>query len=112
MGKRNFLWLVITCFFSAAVFSQKDVKISEVKIQTSAQCDMCKEKIEKKLSKESGIQSANLDMKTKVITVKYLADKTDAARIKTTISKTGYDAGEIKADPAAYAKLPACCKKN
>ena len=112
MSKIKLVLVCIVCLLTVTAFSQKDVKISEIKIKTSAQCDMCKERIEKNLSKEAGIKSVVVDIKTKVVTVKYLADKTNAAKIKGAISKSGYDADETKADQAAYAKLPACCKKN
>ena len=37
-------------------------------------------------------------------------DKTSPEEIKEAISKLGYDADEVKADSAAYNKLPSCCK--
>lgn len=104
-----FVFLVI---FSANVFAQKDTKLTEVKIKTSAMCDMCKEKIEKAVSKEAGVKSVSFDIKTKVLTVKFFSDKTDADKLKASINKVGYDADDKKADSKAYEKLPACCKKG
>ena len=40
----------------------------------------------------------------------YNAKKTDLQTIKTAISKLGYDADELKADPEAYENLDGCCK--
>jgi mercuric ion binding protein len=80
--------------------------------KTSAVCDMCKARIEKSLAYEKGVQSAVLDVPTKVLTVTYKADKTTPAALRTAVQKTGYDADELTADARAYNRLPDCCKKT
>lgn len=85
-------------------------KTAEIKIQTSAECDMCKKRIESGLAYEKGIKFSNLDVPTKVLTVTYNTDKTSPEKIKQAVSKLGYDADEVKADSIAYTKLPSCCK--
>lgn len=86
-------------------------KFKEIKIKTSAQCEMCKETIEEAMAFEKGIKSAELDLDTKMLTVKYKPQKTDPKTIKKAIAREGYDADEVKTDPKAYEKLEACCKK-
>ncbi len=49
-------------------------------------------------------------MKDTTITVVYNPLKATPEKIETAISKMGYDADEIKADPVAYEKLDECCK--
>ena len=80
--------------------------------KTSAVCDMCKARIEKSLAYEKGVQSAVLDVPTKVLTVTYKTDKTTPAALRTAVQKTGYDADELTADSRAYNRLPDCCKKT
>ena len=80
--------------------------------KTSAVCDMCKARIEKSLAYEKGVQSAILDVPSKVLTVTYRADKTTPATLRTAVQKTGYDADELTADTRAYNRLPDCCKKT
>lgn len=87
-------------------------KDKEVKIKTSAICEMCKARIERNLSFEKGVKEADLDVKSKVVTIKYNPGKTDVTKLKSVISKTGYDADEVVADEAGYNKLPSCCKKT
>lgn len=101
--------LIGNLFASAPIRDDKD---KEVKIKTSAICGMCKSRIERNLSYEKGVKEADLDVKTKVVTIKYNSDKTDVAKLKANISKTGYDAEEVVADQAGYNKLPSCCKKD
>jgi copper chaperone CopZ len=83
-----------------------------VKIKTSAQTELCKEKIEKTLAIEKGVKEVNLDLKTKVVTVKYDESKTTYEKLLTSISNIGYDADGKKADQKAHAKLPSECKES
>ncbi|GAB3571524.1 heavy-metal-associated domain-containing protein [Hymenobacter daeguensis] len=86
--------------------------LATVQFKTSAVCDMCKARIEKSLAYEKGVQSASLDVPTKVLTVTYKADKTTPAALRTAVQKTGYDADDLTADARAYNRLPDCCKKT
>lgn len=103
------LMLVGNLFAGASVRDDRD---KEVKIKTSAVCGMCKARIERNLAFEKGVKEATLDVKSKVVTIKYNPAKTDVNKLKANISKTGYDAEEVLADEAGYAKLPSCCKKG
>lgn len=85
---------------------------TEVKFKTSAQCDMCKKRIEKVMSMEKGVKSAILDVDSKVLTIVYKTAKTNSANLKTAVSKIGYDADEVVADKKAHDRLPACCQKG
>ncbi len=84
----------------------------EVSIQTSAQCEMCKERIEKALAFEKGVKRAELDLETKKVMVVYNGKKTDANSIRQVIAGVGYDADDVPAENKAYDELPACCQKG
>ncbi len=85
---------------------------AELKVKTSAVCEMCKETIEKELAFEKGVKRSTLDVPSKIVTVVYNPNKTTPEKIRQAISKAGYDADDIKANPKAYKKLDACCKKG
>ncbi len=51
-----------------------------------------------------------LDEKNAIIQVVYNSMKTNLETIKKQISALGYDADELKADPAAVEKLDGCCR--
>jgi len=87
-------------------------KTAEVTIKTSATCDMCKTTIENYLAFEKGIKKSSLDVSSKIITVTYNPQKTTPEKIRTAISKSGYDADDVKADPKAFSKLEECCRKG
>lgn len=89
--------------------AQKETE--SIKIQTSAQCDMCKERIENNLAYEKGVTSSELNMETMIVTIQYKPGKTNPETLREVISAMGYDADDVKANQKAYQKLPTCCKK-
>jgi periplasmic mercuric ion binding protein len=83
-----------------------------IEIKTSSQCDECKARIEKGLSKEDGIISSELTVENKIAKVVYNSSVTDPDQIRKAISKIGYDADDVPANKKAYNKLPKCCQKG
>ena len=81
-----------------------------IQIQTTAECEMCKDRIEEAMYYHKGVKLAELEMPSKVLTVKFKESKTNAAAIRKAVSDLGYGADELKADEAAYEALPNCCK--
>ena len=84
----------------------------EVTFKSSINCDMCKAKIEKDLPLTKGVKKVIVDVDKKEITVTYNAEKTTEAKLKTAISKIGYDADDIIADKKAHDHLAKCCQKS
>jgi copper chaperone CopZ len=110
MQRRFFLGTLLALLTGPLAFASDQPQT--VKIKTSAVCKMCKARIERNLAYEKGVTDVTLDVDTKVATVTYNPKKTDVAKIKANIVKTGYDADEVSADPKGYEKLPSCCKKG
>lgn len=92
------------------VMAQKSSKMDTVKIMTSAECDMCKTKIEKEVGLSKGVKKVTLDVPSKVLTVIYNPAKTDPGKLRTVVSNSGYDADTVKANNRAQKKLPDCCQ--
>ncbi len=92
--------------------SQEQKKEETITIKTSAVCNMCKERIESAMKFEKGVTEVSLNVKTKMLSVSYKTAKTNPEKLKTALTKIGYDADDLTADPKAYEKLPACCKKD
>jgi len=103
--------VLILMIITGTMLVQAQGKTAEIKIKTSSQCEMCKERIEEALAFTKGVKKAELDLETRIVTVSYKKGKTDPAALRMAISKAGYDADDTKADKKAYEKLPACCKK-
>ena len=107
---KTILFVMAVCF-SQVLFSQQ-AKKQTIVIQTSAQCDDCKERIEGMLNYTKGVKFAELDLENKKVSVKYKTKKINAQEIKDIIAKIGYDADETKANADAVKKLPKCCQPN
>ncbi|MFN8206732.1 MAG: heavy metal-associated domain-containing protein [Bacteroidales bacterium] len=110
MKKHSLIMLLLL----AGIFvnaQDKGVKWTSVSIKTSAQCEQCKTRIEEYLAFEPGVKKSTLDLQTKEVTVEYNTGKTNLDKLRKAITKCGYDADDQPADPKAYKKLPACCKK-
>ncbi|ROL61282.1 hypothetical protein D9V86_06585 [Bacteroidetes/Chlorobi group bacterium ChocPot_Mid] len=107
--------ILLLVIIMSLVFSQEtkndELNIKSVSIKTSAQCDLCKDRIEKNLSKQKGILNVNLIVETAMCEVKYDSTLTSPDDIRKEITFIGYDADELKANKRAYSKLPKCCKK-
>ncbi|WP_143307350.1 heavy-metal-associated domain-containing protein [Chitinophaga vietnamensis] len=104
------LMLVVTV--ATAMAQQKQKSLLTAKISTpTVQCESCKNRIERYMAQEEGVQSVKVDYKKHTATVKYWSDRTNIENIKTGIANAGYDADNVTANPESYAKLPTCCKK-
>ena len=113
MKTRFFSFLLALFLMTGSALRADDGgKTATVKLKTSAKCEMCKERLERNLTLTKGVKEAFLNLDDKVMTVTYNPKKTDAAKIKTAISNTGYDADEVVADQKAHDKLPGCCRKS
>ena len=117
--KRTF-FIMLTMIVVSSVFitnqgysqDKKKKNYEEVQIQTSAVCGMCEERIEGNMAYEKGVKKVELNDETKVVTIGYDPRKTNPDNLRTAVSKIGYDADDVNADPVAYEKLPGCCKKG
>lgn len=78
-------------------------------IMVSGNCDMCKARIEKAV-KETGANSAEWSIKTKLLTLTFDPAKTSLDVIGKKIASVGHDTGKFKAEDKVYNALPACCK--
>ena len=77
-----------------------------VTIQTNGVCQKCADKFKENVPYFKGVKSYSYDMKTAKLTINYDAKKTNPDQLRTEVSKLGYNADNVKADPAARAKLP------
>ncbi len=102
--------LIAALFVTVSIARNDDDKV--VKIKTTAVCEMCKARIERTLGLSKGVKESNLDLKDKVVTVKYNPSKTTPEAIRATIINTGYDADDQLANKKAHDRLPDCCKKT
>lgn len=113
---KKILFLLVCGFFlqmNVAMAQGKGKKVGNqtVDVKTSAQCEMCEERITKALTSQKGVKNVKVNLDNKVVTITYNSNQITPNKIRETISMVGYDADDIKANTTSYKKLPACCKK-
>lgn len=117
---KKFQFLLILLSLSILAFSCGQEKASgtamtvttEIFCDHCEKCESCKGRVEKALLATVGVNSANMNVAAKSIAVTYDPAKINEQQIKVAISKTGFAAGDVPADPMAYDNLDDCCKKK
>ena len=84
--------------------------IQKVVIQTNGVCSKCEALFKENVPFFKGVKDYAYDPKTSKMTITYDSKKTNPDLLRQQISKLGYNADNVKADAAARAKLPACCR--
>lgn len=102
-----FIFMIALCALSNTINAQKS---NTIEFHTSAQCGMCKKKIEGAMNYERGIQFAELNTENMLLTVKYKTKVHSEESIKKIVSQLGYSAGEMKANEKVMNELPKCCQ--
>lgn len=94
--------------------SNKETTTNETKnkfsFKVAGNCRMCKTRIEKAAKSVNGVQSAEWDSETKIITVITENGNVEAKEVSDAIVAGGYDTAFKTAQDEAYNKLPGCCK--
>lgn len=94
---------------SVAVWSCTNGAEQTSELAVSGNCMMCKETIEASLAVD-GVQEANWDKKTKLLTVTFDTTLINLPTIAGHIAKAGYDNELAKGDDEAYHSLHGCCQ--
>jgi copper chaperone CopZ len=99
---------------TATTAQSKSSTYATITIQTNASknCKSCINRFKENVPFFKGVKEYTFDPATVKLTVTYDTKKTTADQIRKQISDLGYDADKVKANPAARAKLPACCRKE
>jgi copper chaperone CopZ len=90
----------------------KPGRTTKIKIRSSIQCGKCIDRINTELPKLKGVKSVQYDLTKKLVIVRFVESEVTPDQIRTQLTKIGYDADEMAADPQAYQNLPTCCQKG
>lgn len=105
--------LLFFFFFTALLAQKEPVFVNgdyKIEIQTSGICEMCQYTMEKDLTFEKGVKSAEFDLEHKTMSIVYNPGKTDPHSLRTRITELGYHADTLARNQNAYENLPMCCK--
>lgn len=91
-----------------AEVNKKD-EIKETSFNVSGNCGMCKERIEKTAVNIDGVEKAEWNKETKVLTISHKPG-IDIHAVHQAIADAGHDTEGHLAPDSVYENLPGCCK--
>lgn len=98
----------VVSFVANAKEKNSDVALSKTELKVSGNCEMCKSRIESAALSIAGVQKANWDKSSKLLTIEAQV-KTLKEEVSSAIALEGHDTELRKSLDQAYANLPACC---
>lgn len=110
--------ITVLLIITTSVCVNAQDKIETIIIKTSIVCDHCMDcddcgyNIDTHINKAKGVRKVQINPEESTVEVTYRTDKTTPEEIRIALSKAGYNADDVKADPEAYNKLDGCCKKD
>lgn len=87
--------IILIVFILATSCSNQESTYSKSKFVVNGHCDMCKNSMEKPLTKDVGVLDRNWDVDSKIMSITYDSLKISLQEIKTLIKETGYTTEEI-----------------
>ncbi len=108
---KNIIFIALAGIFSATQIACaqqiKNAKTESVKIYGN--CGMCEKNIET-AAFQKGVSKADWNVDTKMATLTFDSNKTNADEILRRIAASGYDSDKYAAPDAVFAKLRTCCQ--
>jgi copper chaperone CopZ len=74
----------------------KDEKVQTMKCWVSMTCENCKAKVEKNIAFEKGVKDLQVDLPSKIVTIKYRTDKTSQEKLTKAIQELGFKTEVVK----------------
>ncbi len=110
----KYFFTILSVLFFSLSYGQKTQKAiikTEINCDHCKACETCGQLFAASMYKINGVKMYELDADKNEITVYFNSKKTSLENIKSSISKLGYSADDVAADPEGYALLDGCCKK-
>lgn len=114
---KKLLLMAVMALFMVGVSAQtktvtpaKGVATITIKTNASKNCQKCNDRFKENVPFFKGVKEYTYDKATAQLTVTYDTKKTNPAQLRKNVSDLGYNADDVKANPQARAKLPACCR--
>ena len=104
------LMILLIAFVTLGSFQTQESKTKVISFPTTAICGECKERIENKLNYTKGIIYSELDLETKILTVKFKPALITEQQIKEVLANLGYSSDTVERNHEAWQALPKCCK--
>jgi len=104
------LFLAPLTFMACGEQESTPEDLSELSFKVYGNCGMCENTIESSVNGINGVESADWDINSKMLTVSYHTETMNADDIKQKVASVGYDTDTHRSKEAIYNELPECCK--
>ncbi len=94
MKKRAFV-MFIAALLSTVCLMAKDIRTAVFKVSQMT-CERCERKVKENIRFEKGIKTFSTDVKEKIVTITYDAEKTDVEKLQAGFKKFHYEAEFLK----------------
>lgn len=101
------LLLLITFIIPSLTFGLTAAEKTEFKVYGA--CGMCEARIEKAAKSVDGVNAADWNRETKMLSIEYDAGKVNLDDVHNKIAEAGHDTDKVRAKDDVYKALPACC---
>jgi mercuric ion binding protein len=105
---KSFLFIIFIFFIGE--FNAQKAKTETIVFQTSAQCGMCKERIEEVMNFVPGVKYAELNLEDMSLEIQFNTKKTTADALRKHVAAIGYTADDVEPKEEDVKKLPLCCQ--
>jgi copper chaperone CopZ len=110
----RFVFILILCILTNVQTNAQTPAASKTSLVTNnfrvyGNCEMCKSSIEG-VAKLSGAKTADWNLATDTITIRFDPNKTTLEKIQKNIAAIGYDNDGFRGDDISYSRLPHCCQ--
>ena len=99
------LFFIATFLFPLLGYSHHD--IAEFKVYGA--CGMCEARIEKAAKSVDGVNTADWNRETMMLTIEYDTNEVNLDDVHKKIAEAGHDTDMVRAKDEVYQALPACC---
>ena len=95
MKTKRWMATCIVAFLGVTVVMAKDIRIAVFKV-SQMHCENCERKVRNNIRFEKGVKELTTELKTKMVTITYDAEKTNVKNLQAGFKKFEYEAQFVK----------------
>lgn len=95
MRTKRWMATCVVALLSVTVVLAKDIRVVVFKV-SQMHCEKCEKKVKDNMRFEKGLKDISTEVKTKMVTITYDAEKTNVKKLQAGFSKFSYEAEFVK----------------
>lgn len=95
MRTKRWMATCVVALLSVTAVLAKDIRVVVFKV-SQMHCEKCEKKVKDNMRFEKGLKDISTEVKTKMVTITYDAEKTNVKKLQAGFNKFGYEAEFVK----------------